>query len=255
MNNDQVQSPQDEAQEVLVETTVNPTVQPEGTEGAESIDLTTGGRSFKDVEELKKSYAALQSDYTRKAQKLSEIEKSVSPDTGNTQNISGQESSYPNDEVQKAVSVLRANGVPTMEDIVRINTVRDFVSDKNAHSSYDDLRVTPEEQSLIEQRLKMGISPEETYTALKSSALLKHATEEAKKYEPTQLNTAQGSRVPQPDQSVSYVKEEDIKKARKESGAQSGYVPVPEVMNAIDNIVDSALNLSEGAPIDFSFRG
>ena len=55
MNNDQTQSPQEKAQEVLVEKTVKPTVQPQETEGVESVNIMTGERSFK-VRENKNWY-------------------------------------------------------------------------------------------------------------------------------------------------------------------------------------------------------
>ena len=56
------------------------TVETEKTESTKDFQpIVVGGRSFNSPEEVAKAYEDLEKDYTRKSQRLSEIEKSVTP--------------------------------------------------------------------------------------------------------------------------------------------------------------------------------
>jgi hypothetical protein len=188
--------------------------------------IKVGSKTFNSPEEVAKAYEDLERDYTRKTQKLSEIEKSVAS--------SDQQSGASNaeDQVEQAINILKERGVTTRDEVDLLLNLRDFVSEKNNKAKYDDLRLSKEEERLLLERFKMGIPMEETYNALKANSMIKHVSEEQKAHAPVQVNNNQGAVSPNIEIGGLELKKEDMKISKE------GY-PNGKIHEAINKILDN----------------
>lgn len=203
------------------------TVETEKTESTKDFQpIVVGGRSFNSPEEVAKAYEDLEKDYTRKSQRLSEIEKSVtsSQPSAPVQNA--------DDEVDQAINILKGRGLTTRDEVDLLLNLRDFVSEKNNKAKYDDLKLSKEEERLLLERFKMGIPMEETYNAIKANSMVKHVSEEQKSFAPAQVNNNQGVVNPNLEIGGIELKKEDLK-------LEKDGTPGAKVHDAINKLLDN----------------
>lgn len=223
---------------------LNPAISDSGsgsdTKESGSSPMQVGGRTFNNVEEISKAYEALEKDYTRKSQALADAERRRQELEVAVNNVTASSSNPPteaDDDVSKAVHLLKSRGVATMDEIDTLLALRDFSAAKNNQAKYDDLKLSKDEERLILERYKMGIPMEDTFKALKSDSIIKHATEERDAFTPPQVTTP-GSRRTELDLGGKKIKPSELKLD------SDGQMTAP-IKDAIDTVFD-ALNSSTG---------
>lgn len=189
--------------------------------------IKVGGKTFNSPEEVAKAYEDLEKDYTRKTQRLSEIENTVASSQSSQSSGSNTE-----DQVEQAINILKERGVTTRDEVDLLLNLRDFVSEKNNKAKYDDLRLSKEEERLLLERFKMGIPMEETYNALKANSMIQHVSEEQKSYTPVKVNNNQGVVTSNLEIGGIELKKEDMKLSKDGT-------PGVKVHDAINKILDN----------------